>query len=601
MKEGDLILRPRINYQNTPEEFGEGKSERLRLALELACEIHVGEERKTPPFEPYVNHCITVASILESWGSNEDEKIAGLLHDSVENHEDLINLEKIKELFGERVAFLVDGVTKLKSHEGEVDEFETLRKVTKDSLIDVGVAKIKLADRKHNMMTMEGMKLETQNKKAKETLTVYAPLAESFGMWQVKKELEDLAFIYFDPSRYEEIKRMVDGDPRLRESFVLGLEREIKQRVEEFGLEVQLEHQVGGYWEISEKQKKRGIRGGSMSSSVAEIPDVISFRVIGKKEKDEECYLTMGIVRMMFPEQLIASRHQDLLVETAVNGYSALKDVFVFEEGSVEVSFTTEAREKFNNWGVTVLEKIDVTSRKLIFTPKKELVFMEPTARGIDVAYKLNPLLGLRAVAIKIDGKVCGLEEIVPNTSVVEILFDVNKRYPDKSWLDFGNLETRRAIEKQLMISERDRLVEEGRKGMINEILIPRGILEMRDLDKTLVDQLLLDFGCWYGLNDLYYKVAMGMDMTMLGMKLDSMGAAVGVYSTVQIEGENKIGLERDVAMILARYEADGRSVTERVFENNRFLIRILFKVDYKRKKKIEQELKKKYPECIVV
>ncbi len=593
-------MRPMTEFCDNSAVFEEGRSERLRQALEIASEIHKNDRRKVTG-EPYINHCVAVASILEKWGADEDEVVAGLLHDTWEDHPDLINLKIIEEMFGERVAFLVDGVTKLKTKEGEKSEFETLRKVTRDSLIDVGVAKIKLADRKHNMMTMEGMKSETTKKKAKETLAVYAPLAESFGLWQVKKELEDLAFVYFDPERFLQIKEMVDADPRLRTDFVLGLEREIRGKLLEFGLDIQVEHQVGGYWEISEKQKRRGMRGGSMSLGIVEIPDVISFRVIGSDKRVEDCYLAMGVVRMMFAEKLIVSRHQDLLIEPAVNGYSALKDVFVLEEGSVEICFTTRDKEKFNNWGVTTLSEASNISRKLVFTPKEELMFLEPTATGIDVAYKRSSLLGLRAVAIKIDGAICGLETVVPNTSVVEILFDVNKKSPDKSWLSFSNLETRRTIEKQLMISERDFLVETGREILRNEVLIPRGVLEIRDLDEAVINQLLMDSGCWYGLTDLYYKVAMGMDLLKIEKKLDQLGVPVGVFTTVKIEGENAIGVARDVAVLLARHRADTRNVVERVFENNRFLIRILLKVDYRSKKKIEEELKKKYQECVVV
>ena len=593
-------MRPMTEFCDNSAVFEEGRSERLRQALEIASEIHKNDRRKVTG-EPYINHCVAVASILEKWGADEDEVVAGLLHDTWEDHPDLINLKIIEEMFGERVAFLVDGVTKLKTKEGEKSEFETLRKVTRDSLIDVGVAKIKLADRKHNMMTMEGMKSETTKKKAKETLAVYAPLAESFGLWQVKKELEDLAFVYFDPERFLQIKEMVDADPRLRTDFVLGLEREIRGKLLEFGLDIQVEHQVGGYWEISEKQKRRGMRGGSMSLGIVEIPDVISFRVIGSDKRVEDCYLAMGVVRMMFAEKLIVSRHQDLLIEPAVNGYSALKDVFVLEEGSVEICFTTRDKEKFNNWGVTTLSEASNISRKLDFTPKEELMFLEPTATGIDVAYKRSSLLGLRAVAIKIDGAICGLETVVPNTSVVEILFDVNKKSPDKSWLSFSNLETRRTIEKQLMISERDYLVETGREILRNEVLIPRGVLEIRDLDEAVINQLLMDSGCWYGLTDLYYKVAMGMDLLKIEKKLDQLGVPVGVFTTVKIEGENSIGVARDVAVLLARHRADTRNVVERVFENNRFLIRILLKVDYRSKKKIEEELKKKYQECVVV
>jgi (p)ppGpp synthase/HD superfamily hydrolase len=123
----------------------------------------------------------------------------------------------------------------------------------------------------------------------------------------------------------------------------------------------------------------------------------------------------------------------------------------------------TREREDFNNWGVT-LGNAGETKRKLVFTPKEELVFLEPEAKGVDVAYKLNPLLGMRAVAIKIDGKVCGLDAVIPNTSVVEIIVDPNKKSPEAEWLDYGNLETRRMVEKQLMMTDRDQLI--GVKGI---------------------------------------------------------------------------------------------------------------------------------------
>lgn len=589
------MLRPERVFAKNVEGFAMGKSERVLYALQVAEDIHIDDKRKTTG-EPYINHCVAVASILESWGVDEDEVVAGLLHDTWEDHPDLINLEEIRNTFGERVAFLVDGVTKLKSKTGEKSEFETLRKVTRESLIDPGVARIKLADRVHNMITMDGMKPETQKKKAKETLAVYAPMAEAFGMWEVKNLLQDLAFPYFDLVKYNQIRENVDSDVRLSSEFVLGMEELIALELKKHGIKASVGHQVGGYYEIYEKQRRRGMRGGSSMSSVADIPDVISFRVILPNKDLEKCYTAMGIMRMNLSESLMVGRHVDNLQEKAVNGYSALKDVYVFAEGSVEICFTTEEREHFNKWGFE-----NGVGRKLIFTPKEELLFLEPNAKGIDVAYKLNPFLGLRAVAIKIDGKVCDLDVIVPNVSSVEILVDNSKAEPEKSWLKFANLETRRQIEKQLMVSERDRLVFEGKEIFKNEVLAERGVLELRDLNDDVVNQLLSELGCWYGTNDLYVKVAMGMDLDLVKQKLEKMGVVVGVYTTVQITGENAIGIESDVSAILKRYKADSRNVTERVFEDDKFLIRILMKVDYKGKKKIEEELKKKYSDCVIV
>lgn len=593
------VLRPEKEFARNVEGFAVGKNERVISALMLAGEIHKEDRRKTTG-EPYINHCVAVASILESWGADEDEIIAGLLHDTWEDHPNLISLELIKENFGERVAFLVDGVTKLKSKEGEKSEFETLRKVTRESLIDSGVAKIKLSDRVHNMMTMEGMKPETQYKKAKETLSVYAPMAESFGMWEVKCLLEDLSFPYFDRERYLAIKKMVDGDVRLSEEFIGFWESEIERLLAMYDLYPEIGHRLGGYWEIWQKQKKRGIRGGSTSKDVNEIPDVISFRVILPEGKEEKCYEAMGVLRSYMADFLLIQRHSDMISEPAVNGYSVLKDTYSFPDGCVEICFTTADRERFNNWGVTE-EKGEKNARKMIFTPKGELLFLDPMDRGIDVAYKLSPVLGLGAEAIRIDGKVCDLDVVVPSSSLVEVIWSREKKVPNIEWLSFANLETKRQIEKQMMVSERDSFVEIGKKAVACEVLAERGVLELRDLDDSVVNSLLMEFGCWYGVSDLYYKIAMGLDIDLVKKKLDSLGVTVGLYTSIQIEGENAPGVAKDVALILAKNKADTRNAVERVFENDRFLIRILMKVDYKGKKKIEEELKKKYTECVVV
>lgn len=589
------MLRPERVFAKNVEDFAVGKSERVLYALQVAEEIHKEDKRKTTG-EPYINHCVAVASILESWGVDEDEIIAGLLHDTWEDHPDLISLKQIREEFGERVAFLVDGVTKLKSKTGEKSEFETLRKVTRESLIDPGVARIKLADRVHNMLTMEGMKPETQRKKAKETLTVYAPMAEAFGMWEVKNLLQDLSFPYFDPQKYEQIKQMVDGDVRLSTEFIEGVEYVIEEELKKYGIKAEVEHRLGGYYEIAQKQKRRGMRGGGSVSGIKEIPDVISFRVVLPNTDLEKCYVAMGVTRMRLQESLMVSRHVDELFEKAVNGYSALKDVYVFEEGAIEICFTTEERENFNKWGFE-----NGVGRKLIFTPKEELLFLEPNAKGIDVAYKLSPNLGIVAVAIKVDGKICPLNTVIPNVATVEVLKDLSKTVPDKEWLGYANLETRRIIEKQLVMSERDKMIAKGKEIFVNEVLVERGVLELNDLDDEVTSNLLSNLSCWYGANDLYYKVADGMDLEKVKHELEKMGVAVGVYTTVQITGENAIGIENHVSSVLKKYKADSRSVTERVYKDDKFLIRILMKVDYKGKKKIEEELKRKYSECVVV
>ncbi len=520
-----MKLKEGGDFQFLPEEFLVGRSERIRNSFKVAEEIHRGDKRKTSG-EPYIYHCVAVSSILEKWGADEDEIVAGLLHDTVEDHPDLISLEAIKDLFGERVAFLVDGVTKLETSEGD-NEFETLRKVTRGSLIERGVALIKLADRYHNMLTIEGMPLETQRRKAQENLAVYTPLAESFGLWQIKNTLEDLAFKYIDSKKYLEVKEQVDTDPRLEEDFIRQRTQEIEQELRRVGIKAVVEHQVGGYWEIAEKQKKLAMRANTWSNSFSAITDVVSFRILVEDETDlAGCYTAMGVMRLRYADQLEKRRHDDYIATLALNGYSAIHDTYKFEEGNIELAFTTAKKERFNNWGMASLSTGEIRKnpdkyrRKLIFTPKKELVFMELAATGIDVAYRLNPYLGLRAVGINIDGRIFDLKEVVPNAGLVEIITDQNQVKPNKEWLSFCSLTTKRLIEQQLAVVERDELVEMGKKLLTEKVLARMGIEDLAELNQGVVEKLLVDLGCWYGVNDLYYKIAFGLDLEMVKRKM---------------------------------------------------------------------------------
>lgn len=606
MIENRTGLRPTVSCEVCEESFAVGKSEKVLTALALALEVHKDDVRKTG--EAYIFHCMSVAEILCQWGADEEEVVAGLLHDTVEDHPDAITLDQISAVFGERVAHLVDGVTKLKSYSEKEGDFETLKKVTRETLVEPGIAKIKLADRLHNMQTLEAFSPDRQLAKAKETLEVYVPMAESLGLWVVKNALADISFMYTDPKRYEEVKQKIDTDPRLNEQFISRTEENIRNILIKAGIVADVEHQVGGYWELSEKQKKSAMRSDSRPKDFADITDVVSFRVIiGDENNIGECYRAMGVVRTRYPELLQPTRSDDYLATPAINGYSALHDTYKLDEGNIEVAFTTRMREDFNNWGVASLslEELradpDKYKRKLIFTPKKELAVMELSATGIDVAFRLNPLLGLRAVAIKIDGRVEALDTVVPNASVVEVLTDQHQTKPSVEWLRFCSRETAEQIDSQLKIAEHDDEVARGEARLVDGVLKERGILNIEDLDEDVVDKLLVDLGCWYGIDDLYYKVAFGLDLSLVARKLDEMKVGRGMFTTVLIAGQNSIGISEEVAGIIGRNGGDVRSKVEKVGKDERFMIRMLLAIDYQGKKRIEEELRKRFPGCVVV
>lgn len=606
MTENRAGLRPAISYEVTETEFVVEKSKKILSALALASEVHKDDRRKTG--EPYICHCMSVAEILCHWGADEEEIIAGLLHDAVEDHPEALTLDQIKVVYGERVAHLVDGVTKLKSYSEKEGDFETLKKVTRETIVEPGIAKIKLADRLHNMRTMDAFSLEKRLAKANETLEVYVPLAESLGLWIVKNALADISFSYADPVRYKEVKEKIDRDPRLNEGFILRTEQDIQNVLMGAGIVAVVEHKVGGYWELSEKQKKSAMRSDSRPKDFADITDVVSFRVVIDDEQNTgECYRAMGEVRKRYSKLLQHFRNDDYLVTPAINGYSALHDTYKLVEGNVEVAFTTHNREQFNNWGVASLsleelrKEPDKYKRKLIFTPKKELAIMELSATGIDVAYRLNALLGLRAVAIKIDGKVENLDSVVPNAAVVEVITDQHQKKPSVEWLRFCNRETASQIDSQLKIAEHDVEVARGERLLVDGLLREKGILNIEDLDEDIVDKLLVDLGCWRGIHDLYYKVAYGLDLSLVSRKLDEMKVGRGMFTTVLIEGPNSIGVSEEVARIITRNGGDVRSKVEKVSRDERFIIRMLLAVDYQGKKQIEEELRQIYPSCVVV
>ncbi len=606
MIENRTGLRPAVSCEVGEVEFVVDKSDKVLTALVLAYEVHKDDYRRTG--EAYIYHCMAVAEILCRWEADEDEIVAGLLHDTVEDHPEALTLEQIGSTFGERVAHLVDGVTKLKSYSDNEGDFETLKKVTKETLVEPGIAKIKLADRLHNMQTMDIFPQESRARKARETLVFYVPLAESLGLWQVKNALADISFSYTDPIRFKEVKEKIDKDPRLNEIFIQKTEADIQKVLKMAGINAFIEHQVGGYWELSEKQKKSAMRSDSRPKDFADITDVVSFRVVTEDDIDTgECYRAMGVVRTRYSKLLQPFRSDDYLATPAINGYSALHDTYKLYEGNIEVAFTTINREHFNNWGVASISQEDLRKdpdkykRKLIFTPKKELAVMELSATGIDVAFRLNPLLGLRAVAIKIDGKVMSLDAIVPNAAVVEIITDQHQTRPSAEWLKFCNRETAGQIDVQLKIAEHDIEVAKGEKMLVDGLLREKGILSIEDLDEDVVDKLLVDLGCWYGIDDLYYKVAFGLDLSLVSKKLDEMKVGRGMFTTVLIEGPNAIGVSEEVAGIIGRNGGDVRSKVEKVGNDERFTIRMLLAVDYQGKKKIEEEMKKRFPSCVVV
>ena len=584
-------LRPETDFVDRVEDFLP-ETEKIERALFKAIDAHEGQFRKSG--EVYVNHCVAVASILQSWGicqeGNEDLFCAALLHDAVEDTE--YGLGEIEGEFGDGVASLVDGVSKFRSEEKtskkNIDK-ETLRKVVMKTFVDPRVGLLKLADRLHNMRTLEAMSGEKRVAKAWETLTVYVPLAESLGVWVVKTELEDLAFANINSDKYEKVRRELDRDPRLTLGFIEGMVEKIEGLMETAGMLGKVGIRVGGYWKSYKKRERSGMRGMSGLGSFADINDVLSIGV--KLEEINDCYRFLGMLRQYFGILVDESRADDFIyVAPRDNGYMALQETIVLEEGAVEVAIMTERMEEFNNWGVVSLlrrNELDLSDYqlKLLFTPAGDVRFLPVEANGVDLAATLNRSLLAGMVGVKVDGDDWGLGEPLPNGSTVEIVTGDSGREVEVGVLLEHELlpRTERMVKDLLRQKERDALVEKG-EGLMEAVLRDRGLFCLGDILgikpgwSNKVNGVLFEFGC-ENLRDLYYKFGSGaLGSERLTKCLDEMGInklGLGLTS-VSLFGINRQGVLAEVTEVISFVGGDIMNLKLIWVGENRYRLRLV-------------------------
>ncbi len=478
------------------------ESDKLLQAYSLAYKSHEGQKRKSG--EPYFDHCVEVAKILHNeWGiKKENYLIAALLHDTVEDSG--VTLDRINNKFGNEVSDLVEGVTKLNYGTDK----ETLSKVLDKSYINPGVAVIKLADRLHNMRTLGFMKPFKQIEKSTETLDVYTRLAESLGMWQVKRELEDLCYKYLDPEGYEQTKKQIDTDERLNPLFTSYVKSSVDQLMAENGFGGMSEPRTNGYWALKVKQRRLSMQGKCSPDGFSEINDVTSLRV--RLNSTKACYKFLEIIHKKFGEMVDYDRFDEFIgANKRVNGYEAMQTTINFPQGPVEIALMTEEMEEFNNWGVvSLIRKNEPDLRdyvlKLVFTPSGSLRFMRKEATGVDFAVLINPRVLAEANGIKVNGKDRAISTIIPNASTVEVVVGKPRRAPAERLEDYCLPQTRRVIQEQRRLDKRDVLIDKG-KIIMENLLAPRGLLNLSDLG-DVVNPILYNFGC-QGCDDLHFMV----------------------------------------------------------------------------------------------
>ena len=463
----------------------------IERAYALAERAHCAQTRASG--EPYLYHCLAVAGILAELRMDPPVIAAALLHDVAEDTG--VTLEEIRREFGEEVARLVDGVTKLKyidrlraqPEDGEArrttrDEqsAENIRKIFFAMVEDPRVVLIKLADRLHNMRTLGALPPEKQKRIARETLEIYAPLANRLGIWQLKWELEDLAFRYLEPEKYREIARAIDERRAERERHIQQIVERIQARLAEEGIQAEVTGRAKHIYSIYRKMLRKGV-------SFDQVYDVRAVRIIVNTVP--ECYQVLGIIHSMW--RPIPKEFDDYIANPKDNSYRSLHTAVMLEDGKTlevqirtwemhweaeygiaahwlykeQVSKRDLAFEKKVAWLRSLLEwRNEVTSAKefveslktdvfedriYVFTPKGDVIDLPRGSTPIDFAYHIHTELGHRCRGARVNGRWVPLNYVLQMGDQVEII-PAKQGGPSRDWLDpaKGYVKTSRARQK---------------------------------------------------------------------------------------------------------------------------------------------------------
>lgn len=483
---------------------------RIREAIDLAVGSHQGQLRRSG--EEYVCHPLHVACILVEIGMDSDAVIAGLLHDVVEDTD--VELSEISRRFGQDVANLVDGVTKITKMSfstREEQQAENVRKMLLAMAKDVRVMIIKLADRLHNMRTSDGWPPQKRRDKAKETMDIYAPLAHRLGIRTIKEELEDLSLRVLDPIAVEEIEQNLALHEEERTAFLNSIQDRIHENLAKYGIEAQIFGRVKGFTGIYRKMYMRG-------RAFDEIFDIYAVRVIVDNVND--CYNALGVVHEMF--RPIPNRFKDYISTPKPNMYQSLHTTVVSKEKiPFEVQIRTWEMHYTAEYGIAAhwkykagIQKRDKLEERLawvrqfienqqdvddaedivqsiktdldiedvfVFTPKGDVVTLPEGSTVIDFAYAIHTAVGNRMVGAKVNGRIVPLDYKVKTGEIVEVLTTSSANHgPSRDWLNIVHTsEARNKIRSWFKKERREENIQQGRAQLEREL--SRNLIRLPD------------------------------------------------------------------------------------------------------------------------
>ncbi len=491
----ETIIAPVIT--SFRDHFPAAEIEDIERAFMAASQAHEGQMRKSG--DAYITHPVAVAQILADLGLNSETIIAALLHDTVEDTS--YSLKQIKKDFGDQVSALVDGVTKLdKLIYGPTAEAETVRKMVVAMSRDIRVLVIKLADRLHNARTWKYVSGENAERKARETLDIYAPLAHRLGMNAIKWELEDLAFEVLEPKKFEEITRLVAERSPSREALSDDVVELVEQDLKRDGIEATVTGRQKHFYSVYQKMVVRG-------REFNDIYDLVGIRVLVKDVRD--CYAVLGAIHARWSP--VPGRFKDYIAMPKFNLYQSLHTTVIGPSGkAIEIqirTFDMHARAEYgiaahwkykqggenqkspemlwlrqlHDWQKETEDpseflealRFDLGSPEVfVFTPKGNVIALPGGSTPVDFAYAVHTEVGNRCVGAKVNGRLVPLESPLTNGDVVDVLTNKSEHAgPSRDWLNFVKSPRARSKIKAWFSKERrEEAIDAGRESIARQM-----------------------------------------------------------------------------------------------------------------------------------
>ncbi len=493
----------------------------VKKAYDFSLRHHQGQTRASG--EPYLVHPLEVATVLAEMRLDTTAIAAGLLHDAVEDTS--VTVDDIRAEFGEQVAHIVEGVTKISKIDfasREEAQAESVRKMVLAMVDDIRVVLIKLADRLHNMRTLKHLPPDRQMKIARETQEIYAPIAHRLGMGKIRGELEDLAFQYVDPIAYDQVKSAIESRRKEGEAFLAQIRDVIEQKLRENNIQAVVDGRIKRIYSIWQKLQRQRI-------SVDQIYDMMALRIITKSVND--CYAVLGLIHNQW--RPVPGRIKDMIAMPRPNLYQSLHTTVMAENGhAFEVQIRTEEMHKMAEEGIAahwkykdgpisardekrlawlrqVVEwqrevpdpneflstlKIDLYPEEVYtFTPKGKIVILPREATPIDFAYNIHSEVGNTCVGAKVNGRIVQLRYKLRSGDIVEILTQPG-HHPNRDWLGFvKSPRARQKIKHWLNIHQRERAIEIGKKLIEKEARKYR--IAMKDISEAELTRVATENG----------------------------------------------------------------------------------------------------------